>query len=270
MNRKIIVPTDFTRAASQAIRQAIAIASRAGWSVTLLHVHEGTQGDIPGINEQMEREVEIARQKTGFVCQYTVRSGPVQETIRNAVCDGEYDLMVIGTHGARTIRQMIFGADIVKLVATISIPVLVVQEESPLIEEFRKIVLPVGSHETYMRSVEAVVLFGSIYDLEVHLYSIQKPGFDWPIQMLTNIEETRRILEERGIRMVRVKEEQDDHSAGFERQTLRYARSIGADTLWMMSVPSQDYYYLSKAYKEAMLMNDHHLPVLCAGGMSCT
>jgi DhnA family fructose-bisphosphate aldolase class Ia len=69
--------------------------------------------------------------------------------------------------------------------------------------------------------------------------------------------------------MIRIKEDQDDFSQGYAKQTLRYARSIGADTMWMMSVASQEYYYMAKVYQEAMLLNEYHLPVVCAGGGSC-
>ncbi len=146
---------------------------------------------------------------------------------------------------------------------------LVVQEDSPLVESFRKIVLPFGSHDTFRFAVDAVLLFAAIYDVEVHLYSIYKPGFEWPVQMLANIEETIKKFEERGVRMIRIKEEQDGFSQGYARQTLQYAQKNGADILAMMSVASEEYYYMSKSYKEAILLNEFHLPVLCAGGEGC-
>jgi nucleotide-binding universal stress UspA family protein len=269
MNHKIIVPTDFTKAASQAIKQAAAIAGKAGASLTLLHVLDDPSVSAEVVMEKMNREVEITVQKTGITCDAMVQEGDIFHTIPAAVCERDFDLMVIGTHGIQGIRQMIFGADIAKLIAKIPIPVLVVQEDSPLIETFSKIVLPVGSHDTFMHAVDAVLFIAAIYDVEVHLYSIYKPGTDWPMQMLQNIEDTRQKFQEKGVRMIRVKEEQNDHSPGYARQTLKYARTIGADTIWMMSVPSQDYHYMAKAYKETLLLNEFHLPVLCAGGGGC-
>ncbi|MCX6303994.1 MAG: universal stress protein [Bacteroidetes bacterium] len=266
MKKKIIVPTDFTKAAIQAIKQAVAIAMKADASVTLFHVIDDNAATLEETRDRLTAEAESISKNNGISCEVLIKEGSVFDMIANTVCEKDYDLMVIGTHGATGIRQKLFGADILKLVARVPVPVLVVQEDSPLVETFSRIVLPVGSHDNFHQAVNAVLLFAGIYDVEVHLYSIHKPGFDWPLQMLTNIEESTRKFEERGVRMIRIKEEQTDFSPGYARQTLRYARSIGADTMWMMSVASQEYYYMAKAYKEAMLLNDAHLPVLCAGG----
>jgi nucleotide-binding universal stress UspA family protein len=266
MKKRIIVPTDFTKASGQAIKQAVVIASQAGSSLTLLHILEEKPAEKEIIREKLTLEAERIRQNTGVACDVLLQEGDLINSIPQTVCEKDYDLMVIGTHGVHGVRQMLFGADILKLVAKIPIPVLVVQEDSRLIDKFQKVVLPVGSHDTFNLAVDAVLLFAEMFDLEVHLYSIQKPGFDWPIQMLTNIEETTRRFREKGVRMVRIKEEQEGFSQGYARQTLKYAHSIGADTIWMISLASQEYYYMAKAYKEAMLLNEFHLPVLCAGG----
>jgi nucleotide-binding universal stress UspA family protein len=268
MKNTIIVPTDFTRAANQAIRQAVAIAKKAGSSVTLFHVLDDDASSAETTRERLTKEAQTIEQNTGVMCDAKFGEGNIFDIIPRLACEQDYDLMVIGTHGIQGIRQMIFGADILKLVAKVAIPVLVIQEDSPLVDTFQKIVLPVGSHDTFMLAVDAVILFASIYDIEVHLYSIYKPGFEWPMQMLTNIEEAKQRFEEKGVRYVRIKEEQDDFSQGYARQTLKYARSIGAETMWMMSVASEEYYYMAKAYKEAMLLNEFHLPVLCVGERS--
>jgi hypothetical protein len=141
-----------------------------------------------------------------------------------------------------------------------------VQEESPLIESFHKVVLPVSSHETFRSAVEAILLFAGIYDLEVHLYSIHKAGFIWSEQMLKNIEEATLLLQTKGVPLIRVKEEQQVYSLGYAKQTVIYAQSIDADALWMISVPTEENYYFAQSDKETMLLNDFHIPVLCTGG----
>ena len=264
MKKKIIVPTDLTKAANQAVRQAVVIARKAGFSLTLFHVQE--TGSRPEAMEMLKEEALRISQVEGVPCDVIVKTGNVLEQILLMVSEKDYDLVVIGTHGAAGIRQQLFGADILKLVAKIPVPVMVIGEESPLVEEFNKIVLPVGSHDNFNQGVDAVLLLAGMFDIEVHLYSIQKPGFEWPARMLANIDETTRRLTEKGVKLVRKKEDQDDFSQGFARQTLRYAKFIGADLLWMMAVASEDYYYMSKTYKEAILFNEFHLAVLCAGG----
>ncbi len=262
--KKILVPIDFTAATEHALAQALILAGQAKAAVTLFHVLEQSSPDITG---DLNRHAEEVRAATGIACTGKAAIGPLFDTIAGELGEEEYDLAVIGTHGARGVFQKWFGADILKLVARIPVPVLVVQENSPRVETFRKIVVPVGSHHSFSRAVDGALLFASLFpDLEVHLYSIHKPGFDWPEALSQNVLDAARVFGEKGIRMVRVREEQDDSSPGFARQTLRYAASAGADAIFVMSVASEEYYYMSKVYKETILLNESGIPVVCTGG----
>jgi hypothetical protein len=191
--------------------------------------------------------------------------GSIFEVISQVTSDQSFDLMVIGTHGVHGIKQHLMGADILKLVSRIHIPVLVVQKDSPLIENFRTMVMPVSSHMDFHKELDSVLFFTSLYGTEVHLYSIYKPGYEWPEQTLKNIEDAKATFESNGVHMIRVKEEQKVFSQGYAKQTLLYAGSAGADLISVMSTPSDDYYYFAAADKEALLFNDIHLPVLCTG-----
>ena len=111
------------------------------------------------------------------------------------------------------------------------------------------------------------LLLAAIYPgLEVHFYSIHKPGFEWSKQMLANITETTKKFEARGVQLIRIKEEQEGFSAGYASQTINYAHTTGADAILIMSDASEEFHYMAKAYKESVLLNEFHLPVLCAGG----
>jgi nucleotide-binding universal stress UspA family protein len=266
MKNKIIVPTDLTQAAQQAIRQATAIARKTGSSITLVHVMDSKSASQEEVKQALDSEAGNIRKDSGINCDILIKEGNLFEVISYLAGEKDHDLMVIGTHGIKGIKQMLFGANILKLVVKIPVPVLVVQEESPLIESFHKVVLPVSSHESFRSAVEAILLFAGIYDLEVHLYSIHKAGFVWSDQMLKNIEEATLQFQTNGVRMIRVKEEQQVYSMGFAKQTVKYAQSIGADALWMISVPTEEHYYFAQSDKETMLLNEFHIPVLCTGG----
>ena len=63
-----------------------------------------------------------------------------------------------------------------------------------------------------------------------------------------------------------MKEDQNVYSLGYAKQTLKYAQSVGADLICTMSVPSKEYYYFADSDKENLLLNEYHIPILCAGG----
>lgn len=268
MKNKIIVPTDMTQAAHQAIKQAIAIAMKTRSSITLAHVMDNNSASMEEVRQALDAEAEHIIRETGLNCEVDIKEGNLFEVITYMACEKDFDLMVIGTHGIKGIKQMLFGANILKLVVKIHIPVLVVQEESALIESFHKVVLPVSSHDSFRSAVDAILLYAGIYDMEVHLYSIHKAGFVWSDQLLENIEEATLLFKDSGVRMIRVKEEQQVYSLGYTKQTVIYAQSIGADALCMISVPTEENYYFAQSDKETMLLNDFHIPVICIGGGS--
>ena len=266
MKNKIIVPTDLTKAGDHAIKQATIIAQKARKKLTLLHVLNDKSPSTGETEKILSAEAEAIRSQTGLHCEFLIKEGNIFDVIPSATREHEYDLMVIGTHGIQGIKQMLFGANILKMVAKIPIPVLVVQEDSPLIENFHKIVLPVSSHESFGKAVDGVLLFSNIYNPEIHLFSIQKAGFDWPEQLIINIDEATKKFENKGVKISRVKEDQNVYSLGYAKQTLKYAHSVGADLICIMSVSSNEYYYFAQTDKETLLLNEYHLPILCTGG----
>ena len=266
MTKKIIVPTDLTETANHAIKQASIIALKAHAKMVLLHITENQSHASPGIEKELNEQAGRIEEQTGLDCEVIVKEGSVFDTIPRLAREKDWDLMVTGTHGINSVWQKLTGPDIFKLVTKVSIPVLVLQENAPLAEKFKRIVLPVSSHQSFLPAIEAVLFFARIYDLEVHLYSIHKAGFEWPEQLLVNIDETVKLLESEGVQYKRIKEEQTSYSMGYAKQTLKYAESVHADFICVMSVPSKEYYYFAQTDKEILLLNEFKIPVLCAGG----
>jgi nucleotide-binding universal stress UspA family protein len=265
MKKFVLVPTDLTDVASKAVHQAAIIAKKAGTSISLLHVLNEKSPSREDAEKQLKNEANRVKKLTGKECEILLREGSIFEVIPQVTCDHCFDLIVIGTHGMHGIIQHFMGSNILKLVSRIHTPVLVVQKDSPLIENFRIIVMPVSSHLDFHKQIDSVLIFTALFGTEVHLYSINKPGYEWPEQLLKNIEDAKTSFESNGVRMKRVKEEQEVFAQGYAKQTLLYAGSAGADLISVMSTPSDDYYYFAAADKEALLLNELHLPVLCTG-----
>ena len=266
MNNNIIVPNDFSPLAEKAIQQAVVIALKNKSSITLLHVIHDKSHTRPEAEALLRAQAESIAREKGLTCYFKLRVGNLFEEIHYVTCEKEYNLMVVGAHRMKGIKQMLFGANILKLVEKSSTKVLVLQEASPLLNSFKRIVLPVSSHESFQLVLEDVCDFASIFDSEVMLYSINKPGFEWPNQLLLNIELATKCFESEGIKMTRVKEDATVYAMGYAWQTMKYANSCGADAICMMSMPSSEYYYFAHADKEALLMNEYHIPILCLGG----
>jgi nucleotide-binding universal stress UspA family protein len=266
-NKKILVPVDFTGLSDKVIEQAAFIGSTSGSALTLLHITERS-ADIPSVKAKLAEKAAEASSKFKVICESKVIEGSIFKDIQAEAEENEYLLVVIGTHGIRGLKQKLMGADILKIITKVPVPTLIIQSTSPFRPSFNKIVLPVATHLAYENILRAVVVIGKLFKSEVHIYSIERPGFEWPEQLKKNLDTTRSIFEENGIRHIRVNEKQTVLSVGFARQTLQYAEKNGADMIAMMANSSEEYHYFAQQDKENLLTNDAGIPVLCACNIS--
>lgn len=266
-NKKILVPVDFTSLSDKVIEQAAFISSISGSALVLLHIAERS-ADLPFVKAKLAEKTAEASSKFKVVCESKVIEGSIFKDIQAEAEENEYLMVVIGTHGVRGLKQKLMGADILKIITKVPVPTLIVQSTSPLRTNFNKIVLPVATHLAYENILRAVVVIGKLFRSEVHIYSIERPGFEWPEQLKKNLEITRSIFDENGIRHIRVNEKQTVLSVGFARQTLQYAEKNGVDMVAMMANSSEEYHYFAQQDKENLLTNETGIPVLCACNLS--
>jgi nucleotide-binding universal stress UspA family protein len=260
---KILVPVDFTELSDKVIEQAAVLGQTSGAALVLLHI-AAKAADIASLSAKLAAKAEETINKFKVNCESKVREGSIYKDIQAETEENEYILVVIGTHGIRGLKQKLLGTDILKVITKVPAPVLVVQSTSPFRTNFSKIVLPVATHLAYENILNAVVLIAKLFKSEIYIYSIERPGFEWPETLKKNLEKTRSIFDENAISYVRINEKQTVLSIGYAHQTLQYARKAGADMIAMMSVSSEEYHYFAQQDKENLLTNEPGIPVLCA------
>ena len=262
-NPRILVPVDFTELSDKVIEQSAMIAKKAGADLVLLHITD-KESEIASDSVKLRSKAESSTSKYHVSCEGKVRRGTIYKDIQAEAEESEYMMAVIGTHGVRGLKQKLLGSDILKVISKVPVPVLVVQSTSPFRIQFDKIVLPVATHVSYENILRAVTVIGKLYSSEVHIYSIERPGFEWPETLKKNLEKTKAIFEESGVSYLRINEKQTVLSVGFAHQTLQYARKTRADMIAIMSVSSEEYHYFAQQDKENLLTNEGGIPVLCA------
>lgn len=138
--RKILVPTDFSPASEQALRQAAQIALPLGAEVVLLHVVErfpysASEGFV--FVDHRPALIAVSRSLLDSLIQKWIpkplrafprlaTGTPHQEIIRTARREG-VQLIVLGTHGRSGVGHMLLGSVAEKVVRTASCPVLTVR-----------------------------------------------------------------------------------------------------------------------------------------------
>ena len=136
--RRILVPLDHTRLDRLAVGHAAATARMHGSTLYLFHVEEGVTSQVYG-SESSTAEVEAGQEyldriadalrKDGItvVTAVTHSSNPKREIVRYAR-QITPDLLIMGAHGHRRLKDLIFGNTINPVRHDLKIPILIVRE----------------------------------------------------------------------------------------------------------------------------------------------
>lgn len=131
---KIAITVDFSGSDSKAINKAIAMGGTATHYV-LLHVLESTNAVVYGEEAfDMEREQDFQYLKKyadqlkeqGYNCEMALGFGNPKTEIPNLVNSHKCDLLVMGTHGHKTFKDILLGATIDSVRHNVKIPLLLV------------------------------------------------------------------------------------------------------------------------------------------------
>lgn len=137
--RRILVPTDFSELAAQALRYAVPLARQLGGKISLLHVLEwpvvpATLGaamtDEDRITEAARRKLDELAQATvppGLLDKTHVRTGRAYQDIAEAARGQRMDLIVMATQGRTGLKRALLGSTAERVVRHAACPVLTVR-----------------------------------------------------------------------------------------------------------------------------------------------
>jgi manganese transport protein len=137
--RKILVPLDHTRRDRDAIAHAAALASVQNAKLYLLHIEEGVTSQMYGplastaeteAGQEYLTEIQGLLRDQGVDVELVVRHSrnPKQEIVRYARTLAP-DLIIMGAHGHKGLKDLVFGTTINAVRHNLKIPLLVVREE---------------------------------------------------------------------------------------------------------------------------------------------
>lgn len=157
--KKILVPTDFSKHADNALSFAIAIANRLSSHITLYHafkVHTTTADMLrsvePYIREDAEADMKElvsksqAKLSNGATLEGMAVKGDTIDSITHKADQEKYDLIVMGTQGASGLLEVFLGSTTNGVIRRTKTPVLAIPNGYEY-KAFQDIVLAVDSRE---------------------------------------------------------------------------------------------------------------------------
>lgn len=134
-NRNIAITVDFSFADENAINYAFKMGGKEA-KYTLIHVVESVGAMMYGkqiddhettIDEQLLHEYKLMFREKGFHVKTVLGFGEPNKVIPKLVNKGNFDILIMGTHGHTGMKDLLFGTTVDRLRHKITIPLLIVK-----------------------------------------------------------------------------------------------------------------------------------------------
>lgn len=187
MITRILVPTDFSPVADNALRYAIQFAAKTGAKLHLLNVVNIPVDDayfVAGsyltlINELEKAASEgFAKLKTkllkgiDFEQHTAVSAGYAPSAIEDYAKKKKIDLIIMGTSGASGMKEVFFGSNAASTISTSNVPVLVIPPKARY-HELKNLVYATDYTEPEFPAVSRLIYLAELYRARVTILHVK-------------------------------------------------------------------------------------------------
>jgi len=183
----ILFPTDFSKNAEHALSFAAEIASRNGARVTLYHASQDTMDLAPNFeaskddtiqdaNEHFDQLIKGLHKKKKYKdleFATLLQSGQPVTSLLNYINEEKPDLIVMGTKGATSNRNAIFGSVTTNVIQKSEIPMLAIPQGSS-IDKLKNIVFTTDYKEGDIAALKQTIELAKLFDSTIQVVHIAK------------------------------------------------------------------------------------------------
>lgn len=187
MNR-ILVPTDFSEQAENALKVAIKLSKKHKSEIYVLHsmempLHLATtdSGSLPEslffikLAEKRFNDLRKNNYLEGVVLNEAIGHNEIYEDIEEACKKNNIDLIVMGSNGASGFKEMFVGSNTEKVVRTSKIPVLVIKNNHPEFK-IKDFVFATDFSEEGRGAFDNAQKFAAKIGAKIHLLFVNTPA----------------------------------------------------------------------------------------------
>lgn len=187
--KRILVPTDFSKQAENALKIAAQIAKKNDSEIYLLHslempLHLNSTADSGGMPESLyfiklaeKHFVEVLDKPylKDIVIHEAIGHNEIYNDINETISSKDIDIVLMGSHGSSGFKEMFIGSNTEKVVRTSPIPVLVIKNEHEHFE-INDFVFASDFSEESTSSIQRANKFALEAGATMHLLHINTPS----------------------------------------------------------------------------------------------
>ena len=187
MINKILVPTDFSEVANNALMYSVKLAEKCGAELHILHIKQIPIADpsFPAetyqiyIDEIQHVEDEgVKKLQDSFIKNSNVATtfhsatGFIADEIMTFCNDNPIDLVVMGTTGASGLAELLVGSNAASVIGKSQVPVLVIPPNHKY-QPLKHVLYSTDYNEPEFPAVMRMLFFAELYDAKVSVLHVK-------------------------------------------------------------------------------------------------
>jgi len=246
----ILVTTDFTKQADNALQHAFALKEKINGRIVLLHIVSSDK-DLEDAHQKLQNVIDETERNYGIKISELIRKGNIFDDISRVASEIGAKFVIMGTHGVSGF-QHIFGSKALKVISTSKVPFISVTQ-APKENGFHKIVMPFNLNKEPSELLTLASDIAKSFDSEIHIIGYgAKKGDGKYLEMITDFLEASRL---------KYIIEQKMSSSNFDTIVLEYAKEVGADLISISNI-QENVFNLFGGFEQNVIANKQGIAVM--------
>ena len=175
--KTILVPIDFSKNAHNALTYAIGMAHKKIAQLLLLHVCQQKEGNTTRATKQKQNKLEVLCDSINKLqkvqCSAQIEEGIVTDCIEKTTAAQKVDWLVMGTKGAKGIKEIYFGSNAKRASQKAHCPVIIVPKKAQY-KGIRNIAFYCSYYdvETSLSTLMEIIELAEFYTADIFVFQI--------------------------------------------------------------------------------------------------
>jgi len=247
----ILVTTDFTKQADNALKHAFVLKERINGRIVLLHI-VSDDDELESAHQKLQKIIEDTEKNYGIKISEIIRKGNIFDDISRVASEIGAKFVIMGTHGVSGL-QHIFGSKALKVISTSKVPFISVTKE-PKNNGVNKMVMPFNLNKEPSKLLTLASDIAKHFDSEIHVigYGANKNGGGKYLDKIADFLESNKL---------RYIIEKKESSSNFDEVVLKYAEKVGADLISISNL-QENVFNLFGGFEQNVIANKQGIPVM--------
>jgi len=247
----ILVTTDFTKQADNALMHAFVLKEKINGRIVLLHI-VSSESELDNAHQKIQEVIEETNKNYGIKVTEIIKVGNIFDDIGKVASEIGAKFVIMGTHGVSGL-QHIFGSKALKVISMSKVPFISVTKK-PSKNGFEKIVLPFNFDKEPTALLRLASEIARSFDSEILVigYSSSRNDKNNHVKTISDFLDSSKIKHkiERGI-----------SSSNFDEEILTYSKKIGADLIAISNI-QENVFNLFGGFEQNVIANKLDVPVM--------